>query len=148
MRDGYSGQHYGWGDPTFGNANLHDLGHPGAIPSYYGETEKLEEGTIPPELSQAVALVSQWVEGKANTPEELEARIYNIKLMKTRFPFAATFFDNRVRRLQARRAALLRELRQQTQWRILGQSGATVGILVGAGALAWLIVSTTAKARR
>jgi len=121
---------------------LAELGHFDALPRHYGEEGTAAQQGLPPEVVQATELITTAVGGQGNTPEELRARIANNLSMAKQMPFLATYYNNRARRLQGRLAAMEREEKETTQWRVLGQSGVGVGILVGFGVLGLVIAST------
>jgi len=125
---------------------LAELGHFDALPGHYGEEGTAAQQGLPPEVIQATELITTAVGGQGNTPEELRARIANNLSMAKQMPFLATYYQNRARRLQGRLAAMEREEKETTQWRVLGQSGVGVGILVGFGVLG-LVIASTARVR-
>lgn len=128
---------------------LADMGHLGALPAHYGEdTEGSASagGTLPPEVTQAAEVIAAATGGRANTPEELRARIVNLEGMARKVPLLSTFYLNKARRLRGRLAAMEREERETASWRSLGQTGVGVGILVGFGVLGLLIATASRKA--
>lgn len=79
-----------------------------------------------------------------------EAKIRNYEVMKKKLPFAATFYDNEIRKLKAKLAAARKEaalkdegVAATRQWRGLGQGT----LLVGAGVGLALIYYFVKKAR-
>ena len=128
-----------------GLGTLADVGHPSSFPAHYGEDieDAGEAGSqdLPSEVTQAIEVVAATIGAQANTPEELRARIANLQVMKTRMPALTTLYDNRIRRLQGRLDAMVREERETTSWRMLGQTGIGVGILTGFALLGLIIVT-------
>ena len=125
---------------------LADLGDPLGLPNHYGAESGGKE--LPPEISQAAEIISAAVGAQANTPEELQARIANLQATKKRFPGMSGILNSRIRRLKGRLAAVQREEAETSQWRVLGQSAAGVGILVGFGMLGLLIVASQSVSRQ
>jgi uncharacterized membrane protein len=74
------------------------------------------------------------------------AQIKNYQIMKTKMPLLATFYDNEIRKLKAKKAAADKEISLKDegneatrQWRALGQAGVVVGILAGVAGIYFLI---------
>lgn len=95
------------------------------------EAEALQTSNLPPELVTIAQVVGVAAGARANTPEELSAKIQNLQAMKQKLPFMALYYDNQIRKLKARRSALMRSERSSAQWRGLGQTAVGVGILFG-----------------
>ena len=114
----------------------------GALPADYGEAN--EDATVPVELLQASEVVSTFLASRGNSPEELAARIENLRAMQNKIPGLRLYYANQINKLEARRAAALRDRGATDQWRMLGQAAAGVGIILGATAIGFLV----SRARR
>ena len=123
---------------------LADLGHVGALPSNYGEAVPSESESDLYALAAKAAGI--FTEQRGNTPEELRARIANLKQLKKSTPLFGAAYDVRIQRLQGRLKAMEREERETTEWRTLGQTASQTSILVGLGvfmllsAISWRVV--------
>ena len=111
----------------------------GMLPADYGEAVSGGADSTDDYLNMLVKGVSVYTEQRGNTPEELQARIDNLKQMKKRMPTFAAVYDARILRWEGRRAAVDREERETTEWRTLGQTASKTSILVGIGAFALLL---------
>lgn len=84
-----------------------------------------------------------------------EAKIKNMRQMKRTIPALAWFYDNQIRKLEAKRDAAKSRLalkeESESSWRVwrgLGQAGAGVGLVVGVGVAALLLSAAVKNARR
>lgn len=117
----------------------------GALPAGYGEAnEANEDATVPVELLQASEVLSTFMASRGNSPEELAARIENLRAMQGKIPGMKLFYANQINKLEARRAAALRDRGATDQWRTLGQAAAGVGIILGAATIGFVL----SRARR
>lgn len=116
--------------------------------TFYGESAESSSDLLAL-AQQAAPIVSAFV--LPTDPVErkavIEARIKNLRAMKARFPVAALFYDNEIRKLKAKLSATERSTalaeeqeRSRRVFRYLGWTGAGVAIFLG--------VALTARALR
>lgn len=119
----------------------------------YGEADEAESAEVvvggkglPPEVESVAKVVGLALAQRANTPEEIDAKIANLTAMKQKIPALALYYDNQIRKLRARRTALARSEQHTGQWRSLGQTAVGVGIAFG-GALTVFVISEAFRRR-